>query len=168
MQKEIVSDLLALRSFRTNPIVFMHAVWCPVLSNIFIIILCVQVCCLCVCLPHMCTWCLQKSEEDVRSPEAGDNSCTLTHGRWELNLGPREEQLLLTLPSRSRIANPGRQFDTLGNRGPRLRNCPHQIGLAMFVRSFSWLLWMEKGAVHCRGWYPGQVGLHKKGSRLSR
>jgi len=57
--------------------------------------------CLHKCLCTMCVQCLKKLEEGIGSPGTGViDSCELYCQRWELNLGPLEEQprLLITEP----------------------------------------------------------------------
>lgn len=55
MQKEIVSDLLALRSFSTNPIVFMHAQSFQISSLLFYVYRYVAYVCVCsTCVPGAC------------------------------------------------------------------------------------------------------------------
>lgn len=45
----------------------------------------------------LCTWCPWRSEKGIRSPGTGvRDGCDLPHRCWESNLGPIQEQVLLT------------------------------------------------------------------------
>lgn len=51
---------------------------------------------------HVCAWCLQWSQEGVRSPGIGVmNACEPPHGCWEQNLGRLQEQQMLLAPEPS-------------------------------------------------------------------
>jgi hypothetical protein len=59
----------------------------------------------CVSVRYVYTWCLQRSEEGVRSPETGV-SCKSLCGCWELSSSPLEEQPVLLSALMNYLSSP--------------------------------------------------------------
>ena len=52
----------------------------------------------CISVYHACVWCLQRPEEEIRSPGIGvTDNCKPPCGCRELNSGPLEEQAMLLI-----------------------------------------------------------------------
>lgn len=82
------------------------------------LILCVWMICLLVFMCTMCAWCLQRLEEDIRSPVLELLSTEPLHGYVELNPGPLQEPWDIPEEMWVYISKPAPKRGHLGHRLP--------------------------------------------------